>query len=104
MSSRCRESQERRTPRRPAGGASRLFLALAEDERVWIPLQVVRQHAKGSSGASDLLQGVAQILLGRGVLAHEGRVGVLEDAVGAGDSGAQVGERRAELGHELAVE
>src|SRR5215467_5016746 len=81
-----------------------LLLPLAEDERVGVALKVVGQHAQRSRGPRDLLEGIAQLLLGRGVLAHEGRVGVLEHGVGADESGAQIRERRAELGHELAVE
>ena len=62
---------------------------LAADQRVGMAFEIVGQHAQRARGAGDLLQGVAQLLLGRGVLADEGRVRVLEHPVGGGDRAAQ---------------
>src|SRR6185503_1944979 len=67
-----------------------IVIGLAPEQRFGMPLQKVAQHAQRSGGAGDLLQGVAQILLGGSVPADEGRIRALEYAVGRDDRAANV--------------
>ena len=55
-------------------------------------IEIVGQHAHRPGGGGDLLQGVAQLLLGRRVLAEQGRVRVLEQQVGGPDRLAKGGD------------
>src|SRR4029450_4177497 len=67
-------------------------------------LQIVRQYAQRSRGAGDLLQGVAQVLLGGSVLADEGRVSVLQYPVDDANRAPQIIDGRLQARCILAVD
>ena len=52
------------------------LLRLAPDQRLGVTFQIICQDAERASGSGDLLQRVAQLLLGGSILTNEGRIGV----------------------------
>ena len=67
-------------------------------------LQIVCQDAQRSRGAGDLLQGVAQFLLGGRVLTDEGRISVFEHAVDNAERAPQIIQGCLQAGRNLAVD
>src|SRR6266498_3292653 len=66
-----------------------ILLGLAPDQRFGMTFQIVGQYAQRACRACNLLQGVAQLLLGGSVLADERRVRALEHLVCGRNCAAQ---------------
>src|SRR6478672_2524590 len=68
---------------------SQSFLGFASYQSLGMTFEIIRQNAQRACRAGELLQGIAQVLLGGSVLADKRRVRALEQAVGRGNRAAQ---------------